>query len=184
MATEIYLGEPSQRIKDWIIAHSQPPAPVEPDTQWKNMVLALESGQYDDSNPMTLDGVSLAPGSALSDVNYVVEDGRDPVQTTWIVLGYNKEIPEYVKYKNGDERVWVKSNTGANGQLAPIVADAVVYTRSWDEATNEEFWTECGAVTSVGSSAFTYGNNCTYDVPTTITANGKEYTFAGYNITI
>ena len=184
MATEIYLGEPPQRIKDWIIAHGQPPAPVEPDTQWKSMVLALESGQYDDVNPMTLDGVSLAPGSALSGVNYVVEDGQDPVPTTWIVLGYNKEIPEYVKYKNGDERIWVKSNTGANGQLAPIAAGASVYTRSWDAATNTESWTANGTIDSVGSSSFTYGNNCTYDVPTTLTANGKEYVFAGYNMTI
>ena len=184
MATEIYLGEPPQHIKDWIIAHSRPPAPVEPDTQWKSMVLALESGQYDDSNPMALDGVSLAPGSALSGVNYVVEDGQDPVPTTWIVLGYNKEIPEYVKYKNGDERIWVKSNTGVNGQLAPIVAGAVVYTRSWDETTNEESWAESGTVAGVGSSTFAYGNNCTYDVPTTLTVNDKEYAFAGYNMTI
>ena len=38
-------------------------------------------------------------------------------------------------------------------------------------------------VTSINSNKFTYGNHNTYDVPMSITVDGKEYSFAGYNIT-
>lgn len=42
-------------------------------------------------------------------VKYKVDVDADFVDTEWQILGYNKSIPEYVKYKNGSERIFVRS---------------------------------------------------------------------------
>ena len=43
--------------------------------------------------------------------------GKEPIDMEWIVLGYNASIPEYIKYMNGDERIYIRSATGENGEM-------------------------------------------------------------------
>ena len=104
------------------------------------------------------------------------------------MLGYNKSIPSRVKYKNGNDRIYVPT-TNSSGLLAAIAAGTSVYA---DKSST----TAIGTVTDVASSIIecsgntinsvghTYGNNCPYDAPTSVTVGGKEYTFAGWNMTI
>lgn len=111
-----------------------------------------------------------------------MDDNSDStVGITWKVLGYNASIPEYVKYKNGSEYVFVPSTV--SGLLTPITAGRGAFTREYNPTTGDFTYTSVGSVTAV-SGSFTYGNNCTFDVPMSVTVDGKEYTFTGYNITI
>ena len=46
------------------------------------------------------------PGKCII-VPYKVDPIGNPVDTEWMILGYNKDIPRYVKYKNGNDRVYM-----------------------------------------------------------------------------
>ena len=185
----IFLGEPPAAIKTWYIEHygSQETPDVEDTTEWGKVVFAMESG-CSDSNPVTVDGNTFTAGAGISGIKYEIKSGADPVDTTWINLGYNASIPEYVKYRRtvtgGYIRVWVKSTK--SDLLADIAVGDQVYKRSYSETIldNEYTASEGETITAVSSDKFTYGNNCTYSVPMTITTSKGEYTFAGYNMTI
>jgi hypothetical protein len=156
-------------------------------TLFGRIVSALEGGA-DDSNPITISGNTLSVGGALN--NVLFDSGAEsPVPTTWINLGYNKSIPEYVKYRRvlgiGYKHVWVRSVK--SGFIAPISVGDTVYVRSFNSSTLENDYVESiddGTITAVGGETFTYGNNCTYSVPMSITTSKGEYTFCGYNITL
>lgn len=156
-------------------------------TLFGRIVSALEGGA-DDSNPITISGNTLSVGGALNNVSF--DSGAEsPVPTTWINLGYNKSIPEYVKYRRvfgiGYKHVWVRSVK--SGFIAPISVGDTVYVRSFNSLTLENDYVESigdGTITAVGEETFTYGNNCTYSVPMSITTSQGEYTFCGYNITL
>lgn len=126
-----------------------------------------------------------AVGSSLN-VKYKVDVDADFVDTEWQILGYNKSIPEYVKYKNGSERIFVRSveedQNSANYQLLKSdFVNSPIYSRS-DDGTYAVITGK--TVASVGSESFTYGNNCTYSVPMSIVVDGTTYSFAGYNVTL
>ena len=135
-------------------------------------------------------------GSSLN-VKYKVDVNADFIDTEWQILGYNGSIPEYVKYKNGDERIFVRSleedQNNTNYQLLKSsFSGSPIYSRS-DDGT---FTVVSGKiVSSVGSDLFTYsqtnaawGTTATgsgsYSVPMSITVDDKTYTFAGYNMTL
>ena len=47
-------------------------------------------------------------GSSIP-VDYKIDQNGDFVTTEWIVMGYNKSIPQFVKYKNGKSVVYVST---------------------------------------------------------------------------
>lgn len=135
-------------------------------------------------------------GSSLN-VKYKVDVNADFVDTEWQVLCYNGSIPEYVKYKNGDERIFVRSleedqNSAGYQLLKSTFSGSPIYSRS-DDGT---FTIVSGkTVASVGSDSFTYGQTNadwgttattagSYSVPMSIVVDDKTYTFAGYNVTL
>ena len=106
MATEIYVGYPPENINQWVKKHLY--------TKFDKIVEQLESGLYNDTNPLTIDDIPLTVGTSNLTFKYHVDLlGKDMgYNEPCMVLGYNASIPEYVKYKNGDERIYVKSYKG------------------------------------------------------------------------
>ena len=104
------------------------------------------------------------------------------------MLGYNKSIPQRIKYKNGNLRIYV-TTIGSDGLLATISSGTDVYA---DKTSS----TPIGTVIEVSDSIaicpgntvdnnnHTYGNNYPYDAPATLVYDGKTWEFAGWNITI
>ena len=180
MGVEFFLGEPPAHIKQWIIDNSQPSNPDQPSLGfWEQIVKNLETEPSCEKKAITstdklVAGVLPSVGSTIP-VQYKIDANGDAVSTEWMVLGYNSSIPSRVKYVNGNNVVYVATTSG--GLLAQIAAGTSVYS---DKITE----TSSGIVASVGSEPFVYGNNCTYTVPTTVTVDGVEYSFAGYNMTI
>lgn len=220
MSTNIFLGEPPANVKAWIIEHYTPPVPPIPPVGatnryynfsvtpsqinvegtlfanhlgnliWDSYTECLEN--FQDS----MIGEQLPAVGSTIQVPYKVYDAGNFVMTTWQVLGYNGSIPEYVKYINGNDKIFVRSveedPSNANYQLLKSsFAGSPTYTCD-DEGT---FTADGKSVASVGDSSFTYGTtNATYGttateagsyaVPTSITVSGITYTFAGYNFEI
>jgi len=203
MGTAIFLGMPPANIRQWIIDH--PPTPAEePDpvdsSAWGQVVAALENCTPDQFNGDTLaytgsDATltAFALGSGVSDLKYKVYSANDPVNTTWINMGFNATVPEYVKYRrtvgSGFKHVWVKSMK--SGLLAPIAVGDAVYTRTYDAAAYDNTYTAVdGETVTAVAGEFKYGNNYktgdgAYDarfaVPTSITTAKGTYDFCGYN---
>lgn len=136
-----------------------------------------------------------AIGSTIQ-VPYKVYDAGNFVMTPWQVLGYNGSIPEYVKYKNGDNKIFVRSveedQSSTNYQL---LKSSLVGSPTYTCDAEGNFTTDGKVVADVGSGTFTYGaTNATYgttateagsySVPISITVSDVEYTFAGYNFEI
>lgn len=133
---------------------------------------ALENSNGDTS---TLPAVG-----ALLNVPYKIDHTADAVDTQWQIMGYNASIPEYVKYKSDSgEYAFVRSVGEDTSLLRDIVAGCKIYSKT------DDTYTDTGkTVSACGTETFTYGNNCTYSVPTTITVDGTTYTFCGYNVTL
>lgn len=119
MLVQVFLGEPPAHIKQWIIDHPPKP-PEDPDpvdtSDWGKLVAALENCTPDQFNGLNYTGTNelltqLAVGAGAT-VKYKIDD-INPVDTTWINLGYNASIPEYVKYRRAIgsdwKHVWVPS---------------------------------------------------------------------------
>ena len=129
-----------------------------------------------------------AVGSTLL-VDYIVDPTVGPVKTEWQVLGYNMSIPERIKYKNGKDVIYV-TTIGPGGLLSSFTNGV---TQVYSDKTGA---TSLGTITAKSDSivscdgnvingvGHTYGNNCPYDAPTSLTVGGKEYSFAGYNMTL
>ena len=174
MSVQFFLGYPPNHIKQWIIDHYQPALGF-----WEQIVKNLETEPSCEKKVITntdelVSGVLPSVGSTIP-VQYKIDANGDAVSTEWMILGYNSSIPSRVKYVNGNKAIYVATTSG--GLLSQIAAGTSVYS---DKITE----TSSGIVASVGSEPFVYGNNCTYTVPTTVTVDGVEYTFAGYNMTI
>jgi hypothetical protein len=113
-------------------------------------------------------------GSSLT-VPYKVDPDDEAVDTEWMILGYNKDIPRFVKYKNGDTRVYM--DVLPEDLLLTSFSGANVYSNKDGTGLSE-------TVDSFSENMFTYGNNNTYSVPEKITVKETEYTFCGYNVTL
>ena len=136
-----------------------------------------------------------------------------PVNTDWIVIGYNKTVPRYVKYRKFDSElgsynyVFVSSLDDSatstqfrlldgstqtrnivTGTLCerPIVVGCRVFTRNYDEQETEWDYEDSGnTVLSVSNETFTYGDGAfAYTVPTEITVDGDVYEFCSYTMTL
>ena len=70
--------------------------------------------------------------------------------------------------------------------LADIAVGDQVYKRTYSEDILDNVYTESEGeiITAVSDEKFTYGNNCTYSVPMSITTSKSYYEFCGYNMTI
>lgn len=197
MAVQVFLGQPSARIKQWIIDHH--PKPVEdPDpvdlTPWGQLVSALENCNPSDFTAMDYTGsdaslINKKVGTGLT-VKYDIASDGNLVDTTWINLGFNASIPEYIKYRravgSGWKHIWIKSMK--SNLLAPIAIGDQVYVRSFDDESGMHTWTAVeGEVVTAIDGTFTYGNNTPYgiySVPTSITTAKGTYAFCGYNMTL
>lgn len=96
MIGDIFAGMPSEHIKNVLLKRYRK-------LYWSKLSEALT--QFDES----MIGEQLpAVGSTIT-VPYKVDAEGDFIDTPWQVLGYNGSIPEYVKYKNGDDKIFVRS---------------------------------------------------------------------------
>ena len=188
MIQNIYLGAPPDKIKKWIIANKKTDDYV--DTSFVGQIVkALESCKPDQFSDLEYLGdneilKNLKIGSSIVS-KYENMSGKEPIDMEWIVLGYNASIPEYIKYMNGDERIYIRSATGENGEMTADFISQTAYKRFKFEGLTEGWrYTEVGQVTHVSEEIFTYGNNNPYSVPMSVTVNGTEYSFAGNCITL
>lgn len=206
---QIFLGKPSGKIFNWMNTHQYdpvtpdpptpppPPPPEEPDpwadNYWANLVLALESGSdiadltayYDTTNTY---GKMINNKSSFK---YNNETG-DTASISWRIVGRNLEIPGYVKYRRqigepgdsnyGFKRIYLKT-TGNDNNLITFVKNNQysVYLRDVD---TETYTVVNNKTATAGEITITYGNENTYNVPASVVYDGKEYVFAGYNLTL
>lgn len=192
MATRLILGRPPQHIINWIISHRQTIQPDELDNSKFGLITqALENCLSTDFSNLNYVGsdpvlIALKAGQEITDFQYKT-DGITDYNTTWINLGFNASIPEYVKYRtpvgSGYKHVWLKS-TNSDGILSDIKIGDAVYTRSYSVDLLENVYEDIGKTVASIDGSFTYGNNNTYSVPMTVIVDGTEYTFCGYNITL
>lgn len=92
-------------------------------------------------------------------------------------------IPERIKYKNGEDVIYV-TTIGPGGLLSSIVGGTLVYA---DKSSSDSIGTviaTSGVDQVTDGNTGTYGNNNSYNAPTSVTVGGKEYSFAGYNMTL
>ena len=142
---------------------------------WANLVLELESGSMPSG---------MAVGGSISNASTYMYNANNNSRApfTWRILGKDLSIPEYVKYRrvvgDGYKRIYVKS-IDSNGLHTISTGDAT-YVRDFAADT----YTSTGKTVASISGSFTYGNLNTYNVPASITVDGDEYTFAGYNLTL
>ena len=129
-----------------------------------------------------VNGVLPSVGTTIP-VDYVVDPLAGLVKTQWQVLGYNMSIPERIKYKNGKDVIYV-TTVGPGGLLSSIGEGTLVYS---DKSSNDSIGTvlsTSGVDQVTDGNLGTYGNNNPYNAPTSVTVGGKEYSFAGYNMTL
>lgn len=216
MTTPVFLGNPPPKIRQWIIDHYAPQPSVQQTLRYYNdsttaspidvvgtlrasdlgeLVWESYSRSLENFQDSVIGEQLPAVGSTIQ-VPYKVYDAGNFVMTPWQVLGYNGSIPEYVKYINGNDKIFVRSveenQSSDNYQLLKSsFVGSPTYTCD-DEGT---FTADGKSVASVGDSGFTYGaTNSTYGttateagsyaVPTSITVASKTYLFAGYNFQI
>jgi len=195
MSTSIFFGKAPANVLKWIVEHSahEDPDPVDT-SMWGQVVAALEDCRPSEFNManLTYTGsnsilTAFAVGSTKP-IAYDITGSGSTVNAQFMNLGFNGSIPEYVKYRRavsgGYIHCWVKS-TGADGMLKEIAVGDATYGRTYDSTAKANTYADASApIEAIGGSTFTYGNNCTYSVPTLITAGGKDYAFCGYNITL
>lgn len=167
MANQIFLGQPSDYVKNWFISKFSPtPASI-----WDTYAAQLEDFTNQQSNLPAVGSIVKVPYLIDAQVGTVVD-------TDYIVMGYNSSIPQYIKYKNGSKLVFVSSVK--SGLLATVSTGDTVF----EKTSSGDFSATSNTVQAIGSGTFTYGNNCTFSVPDSITVAGIVYTFAGYNMTL
>lgn len=167
MANQLFLGQPSDYIKNWFISKFSPtPASI-----WDTYAAKLEDFTNQQSN--------LPAVGSIVKVPYLIDaQAGTVVDTDYIVMGYNSSIPQYIKYKNDSKLVYVSSVK--SGLLAAVSTGDAVF----EKTSSGDFSETSNTVQAIGSGTFTYGNNCTFSVPDSITVAGTVYTFAGYNMTV
>ena len=136
-----------------------------------------------------------------------------PVNTEWNVIGYNKTVPRYVKYRKFNSELSTydyvfassldDSTTSTSFRLLDgttptrnivtgtlceksILSGCRIFTRSYDSHETEWTYEDSGnTVLSVSNETFTYGSGAfAYSVPTGIVVDGNTYEFCGYTMTL
>jgi len=207
LVSNIFLGQPPANVKQWIIDH------YGKKSAWDALTEKLES--FDVTATPQSQGLPEV-GSALT-TKYMVCDGYmnggtfvqcltkqsvmdnidriDAIDLPWIVLGYNGCVPQYIKYKNGSNYMYVSSvddSSASGGVLRAIAAGCKTYSRSWSDIELRNVFTDTGkTVSAIGSGTFKYGQTNAnwgttettaggWTVPTSIIVDGVEYAFCGY----
>ena len=98
-------------------------------------------------------------------------------------MGYNMSIPERIKYKNGKDIIYV-TTIGPGGLLSSIDEGTLVYADKSSSDSIGTVLTTSGVDQVTDGNTGTYGNNNPYNAPTSVSVGGKEYSFAGYNMTL
>ena len=113
------------------------------------------------------------------------------VNFSWMVWGYDLDIPEYVKYRNGNDFVYVRSVQDVDskwnvaGSLVDDFTGKEIFICKWNKCEFKKEYSSTGKTVASAEGTFEYGNNRTYSVPTKIIDNnGKEYTFCGHTATL
>lgn len=152
------------------------------------------SDNYIDSNYILNDG--FVDGETYVPVDTVAKIRKNlsvlsTINFPWIIWGYDIDIPEYVKYRNGNEFVYFRSvqdvSTDWNiaGSMLCEFSGAELYSCKWNKSKFKKEFSLTSKKIASFEGTFTYGNNCTYSVPQKITDNdGMEYTFCGHTATL
>ena len=82
MAIQVFVGSPTDSVKNWILSG------------WDQYPVAkfstfLENGDFG----------SLPPVGTDIQIDYIPDFYSDPVKTDWTVIGYNQQLPLFIKYK-------------------------------------------------------------------------------------
>lgn len=201
-----FLGSPDIRVKQWILDNMDP-------TYNSKFTIDLAKWGPDEERPERFPEPSLTENLISS--NYILNDGYvdsegnyisvstsadvtsslDSLSTVnydWMIWGYDIDFPEYVKYRNGGEFVYVRSVQDVDdtwniaGSLVEDFTGKNIYRCKWDKKLFRKNYYKTGrTVRSTSSEKFTYGNNCTYSVPTAIIdQDGTTYTFCGHTVTL
>lgn len=152
-------------LADWGLSSERPsdlPEPSLSDNLMKSNYI-LNDGYVDDS------------GTYISvDTVAKIKDNLDKLSTVnfpWMIWGYDIDIPEYVKYRNGDDFVYlrsvqdVSSDWNVAGSLVEDFVGKEIFECSWNSELYKREYTAINVVGIVSGEKFTYGNNNTYSVP-------------------
>lgn len=201
-----FLGDPDRRVKQWILDNMDP-------TYNSKFTIDLAKWGPDEDRPSILPEPSLSANLISS--NYILNDGYvndegnyvsvstsadvisslnnlSTITYPWMIWGYDIDFPEYVKYRNGGTFVYVRSvqdideTWNVAGSLVEDFTGQKIYKCKWDKILFKKKYYDTGrTVKSMSSAKFTYGDNCTYSVPDSITdSNGVVYTFCGHTVTL
>ena len=200
----ISLGRPNQAVIDYLKYEKDP-------TLEDSFLMSLANWGTSKERPDDLPQPSLTENLISS--NYILNDGfkdgdtyisvdtvakikenLDSLSTVnfpWMIWGYDLDIPEYVKYRNGNEFVYVRSVQDVDskwnvaGSLVEDFTGKEIFVCKWNKCDFKKEYSSTGKTVASAEGTFEYGNNCTYSVPTKIIDNdGKEYTFCGHTVTL
>lgn len=135
----------------------------------------LESGSFDKLPPA---GTYLSAYDSMLTCGYSINNDGTYIPTNWQILGYDASIPEYVKYKNGNEKVYMHTLSGG------LLIDDYSIENSISVYSDKNGENYIGIFEKASTDDFTYGNLCSYSVPNKIMKDGKTYDFCGHNMTI
>ena len=201
-----FLGYPDFMTRQWILDNADP-------TYNSKFTIELAKWGPDEDRPAILPEPSLSANLISS--NYILNDGYvndegnyisvstsadvisslDSLSTItypWMIWGYDLDIPEYVKYRNRGRFVYVKAvqdideTWNVAGSLVTDFSGKEIYRCKWSKKLFKKSYLKTGkTVKSVSDETFTYGDNCTYSVPASITdSDGTVYTFCGHTVTL
>ncbi len=200
----VSLGRPNQAVIDYLKYEKDP-------TLEDSFLMSLANWGTSEERPEDLPEPSLSDNYV--DSKYILNDGfmdgdtyisvdteqkikdnlgsLSTVNFPWMIWGYDLDIPEYVKYRNGNDFVYVRSvqdvesvwNTA--GSLVEDFTGKEIFICRWNKVLFKKEYSSTGKTVASVDGTFEYGNNCTYSVPQKITdSNGKEYTFCGHTATL
>ena len=203
---DMFLGDPDHRVKQWILDNMDP-------TYNSKFTIDLAKWGPDEERPEIFPEPSLSANLISS--NYILNDGYvndegnyisvstsadvisslnnlSTITYPWMICGYDIDFPEYVKYRNGGTFVYVCSVQDVDetwnvaGSLVEDFTGQKIYRCKWDKILFKKKYYDTGrTVKSASSEKFTYGDNCTYSVPASITdSSGTVYTFCGHTVTL
>ena len=88
-----------------------------------------------------------------------------------MIWGYDIDIPEYVKYRNGNDFVYlrsvqdVSSDWNVAGSLVEDFTGKEIFICKWNKCDFKKEYFATGKTVASSEGTFTYGKNCTYSVP-------------------
>ena len=200
----VSLGRPNQAVIDYLKYEKDP-------TLEDSFLMSLANWGTSKERPEDLPSPSLSDNYINS--NYILNDGfkdgdtyisvdtvakikenLDSLSTVnfpWMIWGYDLDVPEYVKYRNGNDFVYVRSVQDVDskwnvaGSLVEDFTGKDIFVCKWNKCDFKKEYSSTGKTVASAEGTFEYGNNCKYSVPTKITDNdGKTYTFCGHTATL